>query len=140
MIRYFDASALVKRYVQEAGGTAVRRLLSAGSPATSRLSEVEVASALVRRCREGAFPRRERDQALAALRKDLAAMHVVELVPEISARTYALLTRHPLRANDAVQLASCIHLQERLGRPVPLVVFDQRLAEAARAEGLDVVG
>jgi predicted nucleic acid-binding protein len=42
--RYFDASALVKRYVQETGSVAVRQLLASGIIATSRLSEVEVAS------------------------------------------------------------------------------------------------
>ncbi len=52
MIRYFDASALAKRYVKEAGIQAVCRLLDAGNAAVSRLSEVEVASALVRRARE----------------------------------------------------------------------------------------
>ena len=54
-MRYFDASALVKRYVRETGSTTVRRLLTLDAPVTSRLSEVEVASALVRRAREGAF-------------------------------------------------------------------------------------
>ena len=44
-MRYFDASALVKRYVREEGSAKVRRLISSDTPATSRLSEVEVASA-----------------------------------------------------------------------------------------------
>lgn len=45
-MRYCDASALVKRYVREKGSLKVRRLLSSGPVATSRLSEVEIASAL----------------------------------------------------------------------------------------------
>ena len=52
-MRYFDASALVKRYVRENGNTAVRRLLSSDTPVMSRLSEVEVASALMRLARGG---------------------------------------------------------------------------------------
>ena len=86
MTRYFDASALVKRYVREAGSSTVRRLLASGTPATSRLSEVEVASAIARRAREGAFAASRRDRMTAALDDDLPALAVVEMIPEITAR------------------------------------------------------
>ena len=62
-----DASALVKRYVREAGSITVRRLLASGIPASSRLSEVEVSSGIIRRAREGAFTTPRRDRMLAAL-------------------------------------------------------------------------
>jgi uncharacterized protein len=135
-MQYFDASALVKRYVREKGSVKVRRLISSALPATSRLSEVEVASALARLARGGAFSVTERDRALAAVEVDFAAILVVELTPEIAARARTLLQRHPLRAGDAIQLASCLYLQEQLGEEVPLVAFDGRLTEAARREGL----
>lgn len=135
-MRYFDASALVKRYVREDASVRVRRLLVSDTPATSRLSEVEVASALERRAREGAFSPAERDRALAALGADFPALVVVELTPEIAARARAILQRHALRAGDAVQLASCLYLQEQLGEPVTIVAFDERLLTAARQEGL----
>ena len=140
MTRYFDASALVKRYVRETGSSTVRRLLAGGTPATSRLSEVEVASAIARRAREGAFAAARRDRMLAALDRDLPALAVVEMIPDITAEARALLLRYPLRAGDAIQLASCLYLQRELRDPVPFVAFDQRLLEAARAEGLTVVG
>jgi predicted nucleic acid-binding protein len=114
-------------------------LLRANQAATSRLSEVEVASALVRRTREGAFSAQERDRALASLADDLAALIVVELTPEITAVARTLLLRHPLRAGDAVQLASCLYLRREMGEAVPFVAFDDRLVEAARHEGLAVV-
>lgn len=139
MTRYFDASALVKRYVREAGSTTVRRLLSAGIAATSRLSEVEVSSAIVRRAREGAFTIEQRDRMLTALQRDVPALAMVELIPEITGDARALLLRHTLRASDAVQLASCLYLQRQLVEPVPFVAFDGRLVLAARAEGLTVV-
>jgi predicted nucleic acid-binding protein len=130
---------LVKRYVREAGAVSVRRLLKADPAAASRLSEVEVASALVRRAREGAFPAEERDRALASLADDFATLIIVEFTPEITADARALLLRHRLRAGDAVQLASCLYLQREMSGPLPFVVFDDRLAEAARHEGLTVV-
>jgi predicted nucleic acid-binding protein len=137
--RYFDASALVKRYVREAGSEMVRRLLASGMVATSRLSEVEVASGIVRRAREGAFTPARRDRALAALQRDIPAFAVVEVIPEVTADARALLLRHPLRASDAIQLASCLYLQRQLNHPVPLVAFHQRVLDAAGAEGVAVV-
>ena len=140
MTRYFDASALAKRYVRETGSTTVRRLLATGSAATSRLSDVEVSSAIVRRAREGAFTSDERDLMLAAFQHDVPALAMVELTSEITADARTLLLRYPLRAGDAVQLASGLYLQRQLARPVPFVAYDRRLVLAARAEGLVVTG
>ena len=70
-MHYFDASALVKRYVRETGSQTVRRLLATGVAATSRLSEVEVASAIARRTREGVLSADQRDRVLAALSDDV---------------------------------------------------------------------
>jgi len=137
--RYFDASALVKRYVQESGSFTVRRLLESGIAATSRLSEVEVSSGVIRRVREGAFTIRRRDRILSALQRDVLALAIVEMTPEVTADARRLLMRHVLRAGDAVQLASCLYLQRQLAQPVPFVAFDSRLVQAARAEGLTVI-
>lgn len=131
---YFDASALAKRYVREKGSLRVRRLLAADVPATSRFSAVEIASALARRAREGAIAADDSERAVSALDDDLSAMLVVELTPAVVTRAQALLQRHPLRAGDAVQLASCLELQRELKEAITLVVFDDRLAGAARKE------
>ena len=133
---YFDASALAKRYVREKGSLKVRRLLGSGVPVTSRYSAVEIASALARRVREGAIPAEDGERALAALNEDLTAMLVVELTPAIVTRAQTLVRRHPLRAGDAVQLASCLELGDELEEPITLVAFDDRLAAAARKEKL----
>lgn len=55
LIDYFDASALAKRYVEEPESGRVRELLARSLVATSRITEIEIASALARRCREGDF-------------------------------------------------------------------------------------
>jgi predicted nucleic acid-binding protein len=135
-MRYFDASALVKRYVREKGTVRVRRLLSSDVSATSRLSAVEIVSALMRRSREGAFADAERDRAFATLTADMAALLIVELTPAIVTRAQTLLQRHALRAGDAIQLASCLFLQEQLGEETTFVAFDGRLSAAARREEL----
>ena len=138
-MRYFDASALAKRYVREKGSVRVRRLLSSDLAATSRYSAVEIASALARRAREGALTNYDRDRALAALQEDMTAMLAVELTTEVVSRAQALLQRHHLRAGDAVQLASCLQLQEALDDRIALVAFDERLLAAARKERVTVV-
>ena len=126
----------MKRYVREAGSDRVRHWLASGTPATSRLTEVEVASALMRRWREGRFGTAARDRALLALAGDLEALTIVEIVPPVTARARALLERHPLRAGDALQLASCLLLRDTTGGAVAFAAFDDRLSQAARAEGL----
>jgi len=137
-MRYYDASALVKKYVREAGSVKVRRSLASDVPATSRLSGVEIASGLMRRSREGAFSRTQCRRAFAALESDMSAMLIVELTPTIVSRAQTLLERHALRAGDAIQLASCLWLRQELNEDAHFVVFDDRIAAAVRAEGIDV--
>jgi predicted nucleic acid-binding protein len=137
-MRYFDAGALATRYVREKGSLKVRRLLSSDVPATSRLSAVEIVSALMRRVREGALSKEDCDRVFASLDADLTAMLVVELTTAVVTRAQLLLQRHPLRAGDAIQLASCLYLQEELEDEASFVAFDERLITAARAEQLKV--
>ena len=137
MIAYFDASAFAKNYVEEPGSAAVRSLLDRTLPATSRLTAVEVASAFARRCREGSLEPGDRDLLLRDLSDDLAVLYVVELAPEVVLEARALLLKYPLRAADAVQLASCLVLQEKVDRPMIFSAYDQRLLEAARRQGLE---
>jgi predicted nucleic acid-binding protein len=126
----------VKRYVREADSDRVRDWLASGTAATSRLSEVEVASALMRRWREGCFGTAARNRALETLVEDLEALVIVEIAPLVTARARRLLERHALRAADALQLASCLLLRDTTGGPFAFAAFDDRLSQAARAEGL----
>lgn len=138
MIAYFDASALVKRYVEEAGREEVVERLDRDLAATSRLTETEIVSALARRCREGIFSANERDRIMGAVRRDFAnALFVSEVTDRVILQSRELLVRHPLRAADAVQLASALALAEELRLDVAFLAFDERLLEAARSEGLE---
>ena len=131
---FLDASALVKRYVREEHSARVRRLIVAGPVAISRLSEVEVPSALARLLRERRLTSRAADRLVRAFSADLGAWHVVEITPAVTALARTLLLRHDLRAGDAIQLASALWL--RPGVEVSrLLAFDTRLATAAAAEG-----
>ena len=136
-MRYFDASALTKSFVEEPETVVVKRLLEAPS-ATSRLSSVEVPSAIIRRARESRTPADERDRALYALAHDLSELLIVELSPGVVTAANGILTRNRLRAADAIHLASCAWLSCEFGTDIPFVVFDERLRQAAQMEGLTV--
>lgn len=132
---YLDASAPAERYVREAGSLAVEAAMAHGPAARSRLSEVEVVSALARQAREGWLSAAERDLALAAWRSEMQRMDLIELTATITARARVLLWRHTLRAGDAIQLASAMHLSQAAGA-IAILAYDARLCAAARAEGL----
>ena len=76
--------------------------------------------------------------ALDALRTDLSGMSVIEMASGLAARARNLVTRHPLRAGDAIHLASCLLVRDTTGQPVELVAFDRQLRAAAELEGLTV--
>jgi predicted nucleic acid-binding protein len=145
LIHFLDASALVKRYVKEAGSDDVRRLVRRKARlATSILAGVEIPSALARRAREGDLPldaarehaRRAGARATGGVRPLGDVVAARGQVLEVAAE---LVWRHPLRAYDAVQLTSAVWLARESRTKVTFVCADQRLATAAAAEGLRVM-
>jgi predicted nucleic acid-binding protein len=100
---------------------------------------VECASALARLERDGALGSPE--VAAAFRRLDALAPSWLEVEPADELRELArrLLRVHPLRAADALQLASAVLAAERRPPSLSLVTLDDRLAEAAAREGFQVV-
>jgi len=135
---FLDASALVKRYVREEHSTHVRRLMTAGPIAISRLSEVEVPSALARLVRERRLTSRAAARPLRAFVADLGAWHIVEITPAVTALARGQLQRHDLRAGDAIQLASAMWLRQSV-EVTGLLAFDTKVVAAALAEGFSTV-
>lgn len=139
MTHFLDSSAIVAAYATESKSRRARELLR-GAVAVSRLAEVETVSALARLAREHALPVARRDAVIGAFVSDLDHWTIVEISAEVTLRARELLVRRPLRASDAVQLASALLMRDRLPRGLDaFVAFDKRLADAARAEGLSVV-
>lgn len=136
-MRFFDTSAFVKRYVIEPHSDTIQRLLSPDNACLSRLATVEAASAVHRRRRSGELTDDESGHVLSALNSDCTELAMVEVSPEVCDIACTLLARHPLRALDAIQLASALVVRQEIPT-CEFVVFDARLAEAARAEGLTV--
>lgn len=145
---YFDSSALVKYYIPEVGTHWVKILVDdrAGDEwrnavATSSLSVAEVAAAFTKRCRM-----RDISEGLKAalvsrfLRDGRQRCILLEADNTVIDTAVQLIQRHPLRAYDAVQLASALILNNALiADKLPSLTFvsaDKALCRAAQAEGL----
>ncbi len=138
MISFFDSSALVKRYIQEDGSQLVAKLLSGNKNVVSRLTEVEIYSAMMRRWRMGDISEDQRNEILSILENDFSRLFVVELNLLVCKLARCLLLKHALRTGDSLQLASCLWIKEKLGEKVQFVAFNTRLCEAAKLEGITV--
>ena len=125
---YVDASALVKLLRREPESAALRRAL-ADVPAwvSSELVDVELHCA-ARRLGGGALLDR-----VAAI---VAGLDLVPFDAQTRARATATAFDPPLRALDAVHLATALSLREELAI---FVAYDHDLMAAARAAALDVL-
>jgi len=103
-------------------------------------SSVECVSAVTRLLREKSIERSA--AALAFERLHALEEEWSEVEPSIEVRNEAqqLLRAHPLRASDALQLASALRFASELNERLQIVCYDARLADAARAERLVVLG
>ncbi|MGH7822031.1 MAG: type II toxin-antitoxin system VapC family toxin [Candidatus Binatia bacterium] len=137
MTYFLDSSALVKRYLSEPGSDLVRALFRKRSRrlAVSRIAYAEVVAAVARAWRERLVDDVARDKILDRIEKDFGTLEVIEVRRMIIERIPTLVLRQPLRAYDAVQLASALTLKER-GGSVDFWGDDGRLITAARKEGL----
>jgi hypothetical protein len=143
---YLDASALVKRYVDEVGSDWLRGIIASGQPAllfTSRMTIVEVVSAFARRAREGSLSSAELVIARDAFRGDcLNEYQIMPPTMTVIDLACVLLEQHPLRAYDATHLATALSAQQFLATqgypPLTFLSADDRLNRAATAEGLEV--
>ena len=142
---FVDTSALVKRYIlTETGAAAMRTLFDAPDIVVliARVTPVEVASAFSRRQREGKISPAQRESLWKAFRLHLAADYdMIEPDEEVWRTAERLIIDHPLRAYDAVQLASALRASVIAGGDPPGFRFctaDLRQAAAGEREGLAV--
>lgn len=134
---YLDTSALVKLCVLETGTPlAVGLWTHADALVTSRIADAEVRSVLAAAERIGRI-----DAAPAAAARERwdelwPCLVLVEVGAEVAKHAGDLVDRRPLRAGDAIHLASALLFTEV--KPL-FAAWDRRLAAAARAEGLTVL-
>ncbi len=142
--RVFPGEQRPGQALREAGSAwvqAITALRARNKLIIARITWVEVLSAFARRQREGSLLPADVARAIQAFRYDLDTQYqVVELDRALTEIAGQLVGRHPLRAYDAVQLASALRIQPAFARtkssPLTFVTTDDRLVAAAQAEGL----
>ncbi len=147
MAAYFlDSSALVKRYVLEAGTPWIRNLCDPAARHTlyiARITGAEVIAALSRRVRMGSLTPSAAQSAITEFRTDFASGYLIsEMTTALIASAMDLAQGKGLRGYDAVQLAAALDVHtERNGYSLPpltLVSADTDLNQAVTSEGLTV--
>jgi hypothetical protein len=148
---YFDTSALVKYYIVETGTQWVRTVIDERNGeqwnhviSTSSLTWAETISAFSRHRRSKLISRSLYDHLVARFLRDGQSRYARLSVNDVTInRAVELIQRHPLRAYDAVQLASALRLDQVMQEndlPSPTFVSaDDLLCQAADAEGIATV-
>lgn len=143
---YADSSVLMKCYVHEGGSRFMVRLVADPNNWVfcSAIGEVEVVSALTRRCYGDGLAPPLVDAKVAEARADFERRyHVVEVTPDLLSRACAVARSSRLRGYDAVHLTAALSVHAGLDvhtrAGLTVVSSDSALNAVARAEGLDVV-
>jgi uncharacterized protein len=100
---------------------------------------IECVSALARLEREGSLRAQQVNVALERLHGLLDTFDEVQPTERVRTTALRLLRSHRLRAADSLQLAAAIEARGEPPGRLPFVCLDERLAEAAFREGLDVL-
>ena len=150
---YLDSSALIKRFIQEAGTDALnsKLQLEVQGPQDNLVSMVgyaEIFAMMARRLRENLLQQEEFELLQEKFNEDwFFNLGHVELTAGVLAFIPGLVKRHPLKGSDAIHLASVLWLRDvwRHGksfagssRAVEFVTSDKKLKNAASLEGLPV--
>jgi len=145
MLYYFDSSAAVKRYAPEKGSEWVKSIIEPPKENTFYLSQVgaiEIAAALSKKVRTKELTQEDCEAALWLFLMDVRNEEyiIVPLSDQVVELAVDLTRRYPLRAYDAIHLATAIILNTALLKaellPLIFVSADEVLCEAAQGEGL----
>jgi predicted nucleic acid-binding protein len=136
---YFDTSALVKRYVGEPGHRQVLQLLRRNNCVTSAVAPVELRSALRRRVSEGTLDQGQLPRILKRFVRDRTFWTLVEVRSDLLTVAETLVAVHPLRALDAIHVASAQLFAGRVGTAAVIFVSaDARQTTTAAALGMKI--
>lgn len=134
---YFDASAVLKRYVSEVGSDAVGPLSRRNPLVSSALLVAEITSALHRR--RGEFRAAALEATWRRFSEDRGRWRLAAVSDAVLARAEELVRSSGLRTLDAIHLATAVFVAEELGSPLAFVTAELAQASAAREAGMRVV-
>ena len=134
MTLYLDTSSLVKLYVEEAGSSDVRRLITGATVvATSVVAYAETRAALSRLRRTGYLTPTQFSAAKRKFDAQWPALLSLEVTAAIGREAGDFAERYALRGFDALHLASFAEVARRAGPDgTRFSSFDERLNNASR--------
>jgi uncharacterized protein len=139
-VKFWDASAIVPLLVAESTTRFVQALARRDSDMLAWWgSRVECASALARLERGALLDGKAAALAFDRLKQLADGWHEIEPSEIVRENAIRFLRVHPLRAADALQLAAAFIAAERRPSSLEVVTLDERLADAARREGFELV-
>ena len=137
MILFFDTSALIKRYIEEAGSQNVDKLFNISSQIiVSPVTKIEVYSSLKRLLVTNLISDEDYETVKNNIDYDFRYFTVVSLNEKVEKEAIKLIERHQLKALDSIQLASCLYRKADIR---DFIVSDMKLKNAAEAENIEVI-
>jgi hypothetical protein len=137
---FWDSSAVAALFLRQGETTRLRALARSERPVVAwTMTEIEFHSALCRILREGVLTPDAAEDATRQFEGFWEKVRIVSAVDAVKERARRLLSVHPLRAADALQLGAA--LVSTYDRPTrrEFVALDARVAGAARREGFRVL-
>jgi hypothetical protein len=137
---FWDSSALVAALLEEPRS---RQLIDAFDadpvPVIWWGTPLECHAAVVRAVREKRISREEATEAAERLREARTQVREVAPLEAVRTRAMRLVSAHPLRTADSLQLAASLIWCEESPASETFVSLDQRLRDAARREGFTLL-
>jgi len=135
---FLESSAFAKLFVFEPGSDPLIRLLQGvddSRKVVSALAPLEVRSAIRRRQRAGEILAADADQAIAGVEAEILRIVEQPISAAVIDVAKLVLDAHPLRAMDALHLASCIVMRDTLQMSdICFISADDALLKAAQFE------
>lgn len=139
-MRYWDTSAIIPLFVGEEKSASVQELLKSDPGIVSWWgTPIECYSSFWRIKRQGAF--KEEEMFVVKQKIDRLFNEIDFIAPSkfLRDRAIRLLALHSLKAGDALQLASALRWTQDQTQGTFFITLDEKLREAAFAEGFSVL-
>lgn len=138
-MRFWDSSAIIPLLVLEKQTEYCINAFKADKEIMVwTMSRIEVFSALCRRLRENALNEESFESANKRINDLFDIAFDIVSISKVKERALRLLRVHPLKAADALQLASALVATQEDTSRLPIMCFDEMLKQAARREGFVV--
>lgn len=139
-MKFWDSSAIIPLCLREKRSVVMKGFIKDDEDIVVWwTTRIECLSALSRRQREGVLPSGDEAKARTVLSALAATWSEVQPTETVRMRAERLLSIHPLRAADALQLASALIWAQETPRGLDFVCLDQNLREGALKEGFFVL-